>query len=112
MVGQLYKTEDERRDSGYAIYYMGINLGSMIGYGVCGYFMENVGWHWAFGAAAVGMAIGLVQYRLTQGSIRGINDKPANPLSTKGASLAWTVIGASIAMVALTVSLHKWLVGH
>ncbi|GAP75116.1 MULTISPECIES: peptide MFS transporter [Pseudoalteromonas] len=112
MVGQLYKTEDERRDSGYAIYYMGINLGSMIGYGVCGYFMENVGWHWAFGAAAVGMAIGLVQYRLTQGSIRGINDKPANPLSTKGASLAWTVIGASIAMVALTVyAAHNgWLV--
>ncbi|WP_105189659.1 peptide MFS transporter [Pseudoalteromonas sp. T1lg48] len=112
MVGQLYKTEDERRDSGYAIYYMGINIGSMIGYGVCGYFMENVGWHWAFGAAAVGMALGLVQYRLSQGYIAGINDKPANPLSAKGASLAWTVIGAFIAIVTLTViaTYQGWLV--
>lgn len=65
MVGQLYTDEDERRDGGFAIYYMGINLGSLIGYYVCGYFMENVGWHWAFGAAAVGMGIGLIQYKRT-----------------------------------------------
>lgn len=94
MVGQLYTDEDERRDGGYAIYYMGINLGSLIGYYVCGYFMENVGWHWAFGAAAVGMAIGLIQYKRTLNNLPEHSSLPANPLSPKGASRAWGGIAA------------------
>nr|WP_109341060.1 peptide MFS transporter [Saliniradius amylolyticus] len=105
MVGQLYSSEDERRDSGYAIYYMGINIGSLIGYGVCGYFMENVGWHWAFGAAAVGMAIGLIQYKLTLGNLENINDKPANPFSPAGMKKAWAGIIAILSLVVLTVVL-------
>ncbi|MBT8132291.1 MAG: oligopeptide:H+ symporter, partial [Gammaproteobacteria bacterium] len=60
VVGQLYSRTDERRDSGYAIYYMGINVGSVIGYTVCGWLAANAGWHYAFGAAAVGMAFGLI----------------------------------------------------
>ena len=55
LVGQLYPTGDERRDSGYTLYYMGINIGSIIGYLVCGWLQVNVGYHWAFGAAALGM---------------------------------------------------------
>lgn len=81
LVGQLYSPEDARRDSGYAIYYMGINVGSLIGYLVTGYLMTNVGWHWAFGAAAVGMAIGLIQYRLTDNKLHGIGLAPPAPLS-------------------------------
>ncbi|TMO82609.1 MFS transporter, partial [Pseudoalteromonas ruthenica] len=81
MVGQLYRDEDERRDGGYALYYMGINLGSVLGYTICGYFMENLGWHWAFGAAAVGMGVGLIQYRKTLGNIAHVGDQPSNPLS-------------------------------
>ncbi|MDK2597676.1 peptide MFS transporter [Pseudoalteromonas obscura] len=105
MVGQLYSSEDVRRDSGYAIYYMGINIGSVIGYMVCGYFMENVGWHWAFGAAAVGMAIGLVQYRFTLGSIEGVGDKPSNPLTPAGSKKAWFAIGAILAATGAIVGL-------
>ena len=45
IVGQLYGAKDERRDSGYAIYYMGINIGSFIGYTVCGWLYENQGIH-------------------------------------------------------------------
>lgn len=72
MVGMMYSDEDKRRDSGYAIYYMGINIGSIIGYIVCGYLMENQGWHYAFGAAAVGMAIGLIAYKKTLPDLNGV----------------------------------------
>lgn len=107
MVGQLYQDEDNRRDSGYAIYYMGINLGSVIGYMVCGYFMENVGWHWAFGAAAVGMAIGLVNYRMTERHISNVGDKPSNPLVGRKNTQAWGVIAAVVAVTgAITVSAY------
>ncbi|WP_404340692.1 peptide MFS transporter [Pseudoalteromonas mariniglutinosa] len=100
MVGQLYSSEDERRDSGYAIYYMGINLGSIIGYYVCGYFMENVGWHWAFGAAAVGMGIGLIQYHFTLKNLPEHSAKPANPLTPQGTTRAWACIAAFVVTVA------------
>ncbi|CAH9059631.1 Di-/tripeptide transporter [Pseudoalteromonas holothuriae] len=103
MVGQLYSSEDERRDSGYAIYYMGINLGSIIGYYVCGYFMENVGWHWAFGAAAVGMGIGLIQYYLTTKHLPSHSAAPANPLTPKGIKNTWFGIAAFIATTAAVV---------
>ena len=48
LVGQLYSPGDSRRDGGYTIYYMGINIGSFIGTTVTGVLMETVGWHWAF----------------------------------------------------------------
>jgi POT family proton-dependent oligopeptide transporter len=99
MVGQLYSNDDERRDGGYAIYYMGINLGSIIGYYVCGYFMENVGWHWAFGAAAVGMGVGLIQYHFTIGNLPSHSSAPANPLSAKGKSNTWVAIGVFLVTV-------------
>jgi POT family proton-dependent oligopeptide transporter len=105
MVGQLYSDKDVRRDSGYAIYYMGINLGSFIGYGVCGYLMENVGWHWAFGAAAVGMALGLIQYKLTTPNLNGIGEKPVYPMSEKAQKTSWTIIGATLVGIALVAAL-------
>ncbi|MDX1964495.1 MAG: peptide MFS transporter [Pirellulales bacterium] len=62
MVGQLYSEKDPRRDSAFSIFYMGINLGAFICAFVCGTLGETVGWHWGFGAAAVGMILGLVVY--------------------------------------------------
>ena len=46
IVGQLYSTNDDRRDSGFTIFYMSINIGSMLGFAVCGWLGEKVGWHW------------------------------------------------------------------
>ncbi len=100
MVGQLYTPEDKRRDSGYAIYYMGINIGALIGNIVTGYLMDNAGYHWAFGAAAVGMAIGLIQYRLTTFKLKGIGSQPALPLSESGKKNTWMVIGVFLASLA------------
>ena len=76
MVGQLYADDDDRRDSGYTLYYLGINLGSIIGYIVCGYLQVEMGWHWAFGAAAIGMGIGLIQYRMTIYKLDGAGAQP------------------------------------
>ncbi len=105
MVGQLYSEDDVRRDGGYALYYMGINIGSVLGYTICGYFAENIGWHWGFGAAAVGMALGLVQYRRTIGNLEGASAEPESPMSPSGARTAWTVIFAVVAILALITGL-------
>jgi POT family proton-dependent oligopeptide transporter len=62
MVGQIYREGDTRRDAGFTIFYMGINLGAFLAPLVCGYLGERVGWHYGFGAAGVGMLVGLVIY--------------------------------------------------
>jgi len=105
VVGQLYDAKDERRDSGYAIYYMGINIGSFIGYTVCGYLYENVGVHWAFGASAIGMALGLIYFWFNRDQLEGAGAKPAAPLMQKGQRSAWTVIIAFLIGLAIVTSL-------
>ncbi|MCX5438960.1 peptide MFS transporter [Streptomyces sp. NBC_00063] len=62
MVGKLYRTDDERRDAGFALYYMGINIGAFAGPLITGWLGDHKGWHWGFSAAAIGMTFGLVQY--------------------------------------------------
>ena len=62
IVGGLYSEDDTRRDAGFSIYYMGINVGGFLAPLVCGWLGEKVNWHFGFGAAAVGMALGLVQF--------------------------------------------------
>jgi POT family proton-dependent oligopeptide transporter len=64
MVGQLYGPTDERRDSGFTIFYMGINLGAFLSPIVAGTLGQKVGWHWGFGSAAVGMILGLIFYQI------------------------------------------------
>jgi len=64
MVGQLYAPSDQRRDAGFSIFYMGINTGALIAPIICSYLGEKIAWHWGFGAAAIGMTCGLVQYVL------------------------------------------------
>lgn len=105
MVGQQYGEEDGRRDSGYALYYMGINIGSLIAYLVTGYLQENWGWHYAFGAAAVGMAIGLIQYYFSSRTLSAESVAPANAYQGVARKRAWTgvlvVVAAAIAAIIL-----------
>lgn len=77
MVGQLYGPEDPRRDSGFTIFYMGINLGAFMSPLVAGYLGEKVGWHYGFGAAAVGMIAGIVTYQyLRPKYLKGVGLSP------------------------------------
>lgn len=62
MVGSLYDKDDERRDAGFSIFYMGINLGAFLAPFVVGTLGQRVNWHIGFGCAGVGMVFGLIQY--------------------------------------------------
>jgi POT family proton-dependent oligopeptide transporter len=62
IVGDLYPEGGARRDAGFSIFYMGINIGAFFGQIVTGFLGETIGWHWGFGAAGVGMLVGLLWF--------------------------------------------------
>ena len=74
IVGQLYGKDDPRRDSGFTIFYMGINLGSFTATLLCGYLGETYGWGYGFGAAGIGMLIGLITFLRGQKHLHGHAD--------------------------------------
>ena len=100
MVGLLYKSGDPRRDAGFSIYYMGINLGSVIGNFVCGYLAVTKGYHWAFGAAAVGMALGLLYFRTKLDSLEGHGSEASEPMSESGTKISWSIVSLVLAGIA------------
>src|SRR2546421_12201777 len=64
MVGSLYDQGDARRDAGFSIFYMGINVGAFLGITAAGWLAQKIDWHIGFAAAGVGMTMGLIQYVL------------------------------------------------
>ncbi|MBC7630150.1 peptide MFS transporter [Aeromicrobium sp.] len=80
LVGTLYAEGDERRDAGFSIFYMGINIGALVGPLITGWLQKNWGFHVGFGAAAVGMAVGLTQYALTRKNLPSEAHDIPNPL--------------------------------
>jgi POT family proton-dependent oligopeptide transporter len=101
IVGALYEKEDIRRDSGFTIFYMGINLGSFIATLLCGWLGENYGWGYGFGAAGIGMILGLVTFIYGQKYLMG-KAEPKNPDILKkkvfaGINVEWLIYILSIA---------------
>ena len=101
MVGALYDNdpdEGERRDAGFSLFYMGINIGAFVAPLICGYLAEKVGWHFGFGAAGVGMTLAVIVYlaagRRTLGSIGRTVPNPETP-----AQLRRLVLIGSVALV-------------
>ena len=98
MVGFLYKPDDARRDAGFSLFYMGINLGAMTAPLVCGFLGQKLNWHFGFAAAGFGMLIGLTQYILgrkhlpesTPSRERASDDAANEPLTASD----WRRIGA------------------
>ena len=78
IVGKLYAEDDPRRDSGFTIFYMGINIGSFTATLLCGWLGETYGWGYGFGAAGIGMFIGLIFFLYGQKYLYGHAD-PDNP---------------------------------
>jgi len=126
IVGQLYAAKDVRRDAGFSIYYMGINLGALIGPLITGYLAQderfrgwlsgmginpNAAWHWGFGAAGVGMLLGLVQYVL---GARALGDAGRDPVAPDDARefsrlkqrTILTVAGSVVAIAAFAVAAY------
>ncbi len=85
MVGRLYPEGDDRRDSGFTIFYMGINTGAFLAPLVCGYLGYEYGWHYGFGAAGIGMLAGLFVFmRGMNAGVFGDNgNQPAEYVDTK-----------------------------
>src|SRR5687768_11851693 len=81
IVGHLYGPADIRRDAGFSIFYMGINLGAFIAPLVCGYLGQQINWHLGFAAAGFGMLLGVIQYLLGSKSLgdAGLHPAPASP---------------------------------
>ena len=120
MVGQLYKQGDQRRDAGFSIFYMGINLGAFFSPFVTGFLAQhelsrrfivslglnpNNSWHWGFGAAGVGMTLGVIQYVIGRRRLSHVGLKPerrerseaaAEPESTDYVTWGLAVAGAVI----------------
>lgn len=82
IVGELYKKGDARRDSGFTIFYMGINIGSWIATILCGYLGESVGWGYGFGAAGIGMILGLITFTWGKKYFLG-KGEPKDPIALK-----------------------------
>jgi POT family proton-dependent oligopeptide transporter len=74
MVGGLYKQGDIRRDKGFTIFYIGINVGAFLAALIVGYVGETYGWHYGFGLAGIGMAFGLIQYLAGQKHLRNVGN--------------------------------------
>jgi len=77
IVGGLYgDNEQARRDAGFSIFYMGINIGAFLAPLITGYLGEGISWHYGFGAAGVGMLLGLIQYKMTEKYLGDIGLEP------------------------------------
>jgi POT family proton-dependent oligopeptide transporter len=125
MVGGLYGENDPRRDSGFSLFYMGINVGAVMAPLVCGYLAESPAfkqwlagagfdpagsWHWGFGAAGVGMIAGLCVYLLRRKTLESVGMKP-RPRERAAAAEAvgpltageWKRIGAILILFTFTI---------
>lgn len=74
MVGGLYEEGDERRDKGFTIFYIGINIGAFLSSLIVGYVGETIGWHYGFGLAGIGMLAGMLVYQWGQKYLQGVGD--------------------------------------
>jgi proton-dependent oligopeptide transporter, POT family len=100
MVGDLYSKTDPRRDSGFSIYYMGINMGAFISPYIVGTLGEGVNFHLGFGVAAVGMFVGLVVFVITRKKYLGLAGSVVpNPLRKEEKGRMATIIVLALAVL-------------
>jgi POT family proton-dependent oligopeptide transporter len=111
IVGRLYGPNDVRRDAGFSIFYMGINLGAFIAPLVCGYLGQRVSWHIGFAAAGVGMVAGLIQYVLGAKYLgdAGLHPAPAASPAAAGRLRARVQLWGAVTLVlAATVAVSAY----
>jgi len=117
IVGQLYDgPTDPRRDPGFTLYYYGINLGAFWAAIACGYLGTNYGWSYGFGAAGIGMALGLIVFWLGKPLLRGKGEAPdparikqplLGPLNVEYSIYFFGLVGVGI--IWLIVQQHDWV---
>lgn len=113
LVGTLYAENDPRRDSGFSIFYMGINIGAAIGGFLCAYIGKEINWHYGFGLAGIFMAIGFVVFLFGKKSL-GSRGLPPNAEALKKPVFAFVkpehiIYGGTLLVVPLVVTLfHQY----
>ena len=105
IVGKLYGRDDPRRDGGFTIFYMGINIGSFAATLLCGWLGETFGWKYGFGAAGIGMIVGLFTFTYGQKYLMG-HAEPSDPEKLKKKFLGpinteWSIYLLSLPMLAI-----------
>ena len=106
VVGEIYSTEDNRRDSGFSIFYMGINLGAFLSPIVVGTVGMNYSFHLGFGIAAVGMFLGLLVFVFTKKKNLGLaGTVVANPLPSAEKKKVFTIIGLATAVLGILLAI-------
>lgn len=104
IVGKLYRVGDARRDSGFTLFYMGINIGAFVSALVCGWLGEAYGWGYGFGAAGIGMLLGLAVFIWGQPHLQGAAEPPSLRLlhgKVLGVSREWLIYGSALIGVLL-----------
>ena len=114
IVGKLYAEDDPRRDSGFSLFYAGINLGALFASLVCGFLGEAYGWKYGFGAAGIGMLVGLGMFLWGQKYLHG-HAEPRDPASLRervlGLPREWLIYAAAVLAV-LPVAWLMWAAGN
>lgn len=106
VVGKLYADDDPRLDSGFTLFYAGINVGALFSALICGYLGERYGWSYGFGAAGIGMLAGLAVFLTGQKYLQG-HAEPPNPAALRRRlfgplTVEWAIyLGAALALPAL-----------
>jgi POT family proton-dependent oligopeptide transporter len=108
IVGKLYALDDPRRDSGFTIFYMGINIGSFAATLLCGWLGETFGWKYGFGAAGIGMIFGLFTFMYGQKYLMG-HAEPSEPEKLRKSFLGPINVEWSIYLLSLPVLGVLWL---
>ncbi len=103
IVGELYPEGGARRDAGFTVFYMGINLGAALGPIVCSALGEKVNWHYGFAAAGVGMVLGLIQYRLTRKYLGSAGKQAGHPEGARPKD--WYLLGSLLSALGLVLLL-------
>lgn len=108
IVGSLYADGDRRRDAGFTIFYMGINLGSLISQFFCPILAESVGWWAGFGLAAIGMTFSWLLFQFDGGRLDGYGERPVGADPRKD----WLIYGAALVCVPLFFFLFTNLMAY
>lgn len=112
MVGDLYPRDSPKRDAGFSIFYMGINLGAFIAPLITGYLGEEINWHLGFAVAAVGMTLAVIQYVIGWRWLGEAGKRVANPLppdERRGVYLKTGLLVAALVVIGLVLGGVGWL---
>ncbi len=101
LLGTLYDEGDPRRDGGFTLFYLGINIGAFVGPLITGLLQTQLGFHYGFGAAAIGMALGLTQYVLFRGNLGDHGRTVPHPLSRQAFWRAFAVAAGVLGAIAV-----------